>query len=74
MKKIQIDVAYEDPTEMVTLTGDAYKRGLEVKVISECGPGAGWPVLEFSGDGQEILEFLDSRGFEFSSDDLEEVN
>lgn len=73
-KSIELDVAFEDAVELIELTQDAAKRGIELIVIDPSAQyNRGWPVIEFSGDGQELLEFLDGRGFDFSPDDLQEV-
>lgn len=75
MKKIEIDVAFEEPTELIRFTQDAVLKGLLLKVIAETADyNGGWPVVEVSGDGQTILEFLDAHGFEFQPDDLVDVS
>lgn len=74
MKKIEIDTAYEDPTELITLTQKAMTNGLQFRIVSESGEyNGGWPVIEVSGDGQTICEFLDTHGYEFHPDDLLDV-
>lgn len=71
MKKIEIDVAYDEPTELIRFTQEAVLKGLLLKVIAETADyNGGWPVVQISGDGQDILEFLDARGLEFQPDDL----
>lgn len=71
MKKIEIDLAFEEIGEVVDFTQEAVKKGLELKVLLETPDfNGGWPLVEVKGDGQTILEFLDARGFEFEVDDL----
>lgn len=75
MKSIIVDVAFEDPTELISFTQEAVLAGLLLKVISESAQhNGGWPEVEVTGDGQTVLEFLDARGFEFTPDDLQDVS
>lgn len=75
MKKyIEVDVAFEEATELIKLTQDATKKGIELEVVNESADyNGGWPVVKFIGDGQDLLEFLDARGFEFLPEDLIEI-
>jgi hypothetical protein len=77
MKKISFDIAWEDPTELITFGVDAGHQGFAIRIVQtneESLRNRGqWPLIELSGDGQDMLEFLDARGFDFRPEDLVDV-
>lgn len=74
MKSIELDIAYEEPTELIRLTQNANNKNITLEVVEESANfNGGWPVVKFTGDGQDLMEFLDSNGIEFEADWFDEV-
>jgi hypothetical protein len=55
MYKIIVDIAYNNKKEYNNYIAKLAKKGIEVKVIKEFGPGGNWPEVELKGNKQ-ILE------------------
>lgn len=46
MAKVQLDTVNSDSSEFVIWLKQAK---ITTKVIDECGPGGGWPIVEYQG-------------------------
>ena len=54
MKKIKMDLAFDDATGLLKTLMNLTNKGVNYKVICAEGPGANWPEFEFSGE-DEVL-------------------
>jgi len=55
-----VDFAYEQNEDPIALLVDLQEKYPQIKaqVIDVCGPGGGWPVVQFTGDSQSLRELL----------------
>lgn len=64
-KSIELDVAFENPTELITLTQKAKRYGVELEIITESADyNGGWPVIKFTGKSEDLLLLLDEAGYD----------
>lgn len=64
-KSIELDVAFENPSDLITLTNDARKYEIELDVVSENADfNGGWPIVKFTGDEDNLILFLDEKGYD----------
>ena len=70
MKKIEMDIAYDDPHEslqdVLVEWGEKYPD-LYVRIVTERGPAGGWPVIELLAPETVLVKFLEDGEF----DDIE---
>lgn len=62
MKKIEMDVAYDDSLEMMMITWSEMCPNVYMRIAKCVGEMGGWPVLEFLADEADLREFLEVFG------------
>lgn len=60
MAKIQLDVAVElsNADEVKELNETLAEHNLTYNVLTEHGPGGGWPLIEVEGNREDIEKYL----------------
>lgn len=70
MKKLELDIAYDEPHEslqdVLVEWGKKYSD-LYIRIVTERGPGGGWPVIELLAPETVLKKFLEDGEF----DDIE---
>lgn len=56
MAKVQLDIAHD--IELGEFLDMCEEHNLEFKVIEVRGPGGGNPLIEFTGDDEDIRRFM----------------
>lgn len=69
MRKIELDVAYDESLEeTMTLWGEMFPK-VFMRIARRAGDSGGWPILEFVADDADLRKFLVTYGVE--PDDVE---
>lgn len=67
---IQLDWATEEGDPVADAQAAATKHNLEFELIALEGPGGGWPLCQFKGDRDDIVQLL----ADYCDGDEEEVS
>jgi hypothetical protein len=66
MAKVELDIAAD--MELGEFLDMCEEYDLEFKVIENCGPGGGNPVIEFTGDDASIRRFMADNDYDYEDD------
>jgi len=64
MKKISLDIAYENSDDLLETFASLTRNEIKYKVLQAKGPGGGWPEVELTGTIKKLNNWLAKHGYD----------